>query len=157
MTQEVNGRALKKAVARTVRQIGLEDDHLFTRVSDLEPAIVELARLSAALNTSPSLLIAVSSIASGNVLLTDPGKAWYERYLSRRGSCLMFASNTRTLVRACSRIIWLYEGRVIMDRPAIEVHREFVRFEAAKDDRMQQAQLLRRYALELVQPKITTY
>lgn len=156
MTQEVNGKALKRAVARTARQVKIDDNVLGARVSDLSVADVDLARLSAALNTLPSVLIAMSTVATGNSLLADPGSVWFERYLSRGGSALIMGSDTRTMVRACSRIIWFHSGKIIMDRAAIEVHREFNRFQASKKDRLMSAQLLRRYSSEYRGVSIST-
>ncbi|MGY5318973.1 hypothetical protein ACXA45_07005 [Neomicrococcus lactis] len=157
MTQDVNGRSLKKNVERTVRQSALDEDQLFTRVADLDTSVVDLARLSAALNTSPSVLLATSSIATGNALLTDPGNVWFERYIARGGAAVVFGQTTRTMVRACSRIIWLHEGRVLMDRPAMEVHRAKTLLDNGKSDKPLVGQYIRRYQQEYEAPRFRTF
>ncbi|MBB5597496.1 ATP-binding cassette domain-containing protein [Neomicrococcus lactis] len=157
MTQDVNGRALKKAVQRTVRQSALDENQLLTRVADLEASVVDLAKVSAALNTSPSVLLATSSVATGNALLADPGNVWFERYIARGGAAVIFGQTTRTMVRACSRIIWLHEGRVLMDRPAVEVHRAKAALDENKTNKTLMGQYIRRYQQEYVAPRFGTF
>lgn len=153
MAQDVNGRSLKRAVARTVKQAGLDEEQLGMPLSELDASVIDLARLSAAINASPAVLMATSSVAAGHSLVREPGNVWFERYLARGGSALVFGDNTRTMIHICSRIIWIHEGRVLMDKPAIEVHRAQIGLAKIGDDKALAARYLRRYQQHYVPPQ----
>lgn len=116
-------------------------------VKDADPATVDRSRLACLLALSPTLLViddAKFQIArmggTGQTLLSD--------YLQSGGGVLMTSDDPKPLIRTCSRIVWLDEGRILADGPARLVARDFHSVVDAEraGDRKRAGQLRRRFA-----------
>ncbi len=145
MSLELNGSKIKKAVARILQSVGLADSATVL-CADIDELDIERARLAAVLHANPSLLIMDEPPVRGKALLDPTGKQALERYLRTGGSFLVIGREPRVLRRICSRIIWLHDGKIIMDGPAPDVARKYDLLESYKGDKAKINQLYRRFA-----------
>lgn len=145
MNLEINGAKLRAAVNAILAQTGM-DDQADELCSDIEAVDVERVRLAAVLHARPSLVLIDDPLARGRALMDEDGRERIGDYLNRQGSILLVGRTPQVMRRVCSRIVWLHEGKVIMDGPVAAVAREHGRMVSVGDDKAKAAQMYRRFA-----------
>jgi len=145
MNLEINGAKLRNAVNKILGHTGMVD-HAETLCSEIEPLDVERVRLGAVLGARPTLVLMDEPLARGRALTQSAGREAIERHLDRRGSLLLVGRTPQVMKRVCTRIVWLHEGKIIMDADAASVAREHSRMSNLGEDKAKVAQMYRRFA-----------
>lgn len=155
MALELNGARLRTAVKSILLNLELEDQ-ADVACADLEPIDVERARLAAILHAKPNLVLISEPQVRGRALLNEEGRGAVERYLQAGGALMVVGRDPEIMRRICGRIIWVKDGRILMDSTTAAVTRNFGRLTAASDDHRKAAQLYRRLSNEYVGLTIVT-
>src|SRR5690606_26139569 len=90
------------------------------------------ARLRFAISSaaSPDILMIDEALATGDAAFKERSKARIEEVRARAGTIFLVSHSISTIEAMCTRVLWVHEGKLVMDGPTHEVaerYKEYVR------------------------------
>jgi teichoic acid transport system ATP-binding protein len=90
------------------------------------------ARLRFAISSaaSPDILMIDEALATGDAAFKARSKSRIEEVRENAGTVFLVSHSISTIEAMCTRVLWVHEGKLVMDGPALEVaerYKEFVR------------------------------
>jgi teichoic acid transport system ATP-binding protein len=90
------------------------------------------ARLRFAISTAatPDILMVDEALATGDASFREKSKARIDAIREQAGTVFLVSHSLATIQAICSRVLWIHQGRLVMDGPASEVteaYRGYVR------------------------------
>lgn len=88
------------------------------------------ARLRFAISASavPDILMIDEALATGDATFRAKSKARIDEVRASAGTVFLVSHSLATIQSICSRVLWVHEGRLVMDGPAEEVCARYKRF-----------------------------
>lgn len=116
------------------------------------------ARLKFAISTalSPEILLVDEALATGDASFNARAQKRMDEFLENAATVFIVSHSDATIVRNCTRALWLHEGELIADGPARVVAKWYRMWgeKAAEGDRFGAAKLIRRMQNDYEEPLI---
>jgi teichoic acid transport system ATP-binding protein len=97
------------------------------------------ARLRFAISASatPDILMIDEALATGDATFRAKSKARIDEVRESAGTVFLVSHSLATVQSMCSRVLWVHEGKLVMDGPAEDVCEEYKQFVAARKKAVQ--------------------
>lgn len=82
-------------------------------------------RFAIAAAAEPSILLIDEALGTGDAAFAARSARTIERMRENAGTIFLVSHAAQTIERLCTRALWLHEGRIVTDGPAIEVARAY--------------------------------
>src|SRR5690625_887308 len=102
-------------------------------------------RFAIAAASRPEILLIDEALSTGDAAFMERSKQAMAEILADAGTVFLVSHAAQTIEEMCTRAIWLHEGRVVLDGPAVETARRYRlwAWKLAKGEAVEAAKLFR--------------